>query len=270
MSPTVPVIAGSRDLGTEHLRFATDGPVARCIVDNPAKRNALSTAMYRGLGRAVAAVAADPDLGALVITGVADVFIVGGDMSDHDSAGDQDDAPLPFELIERSDVPVVAAINGHCQASGVLLAVLADVALASDTARFRLPELRRGVAAPWSSTLLAAVVGLARAKDLALTGRSIDADEALAMGLVSRVVPPADLNEAAHAVALDLLEAAPAARASWKRAAHTHVGRVDHEATERSYRTAEAEEGFAAFIERRPPAWSPRANDVTTEQVSQP
>jgi enoyl-CoA hydratase/carnithine racemase len=251
------------DLGTEHLRFETAGPVARCIVDNPAKRNALSMAMYRGLGRAVTAVADDPALGALVIAGVDDVFIVGGDMSDHDTGGTGEDAPLPFELIERGDVPVVAAINGHCQASGVLLAVLADVAVASDRARFRLPELRRGVAAPWSSTLLASVVGLARAKDLALTSRSIDAEEALAMGLIARLVPHADLDEAAHGVALDLLEAAPAARASWKRAAHEHIGWVDHEATERSYRTAEAEEGFAAFVERRPPAWSPRCKDAT-------
>ncbi|SDH07684.1 Enoyl-CoA hydratase/carnithine racemase [Sinosporangium album] len=245
------------DLGTPNLRFERRGPIAWCTVDNPTQRNALSTAMYRGLGRAVQGVARDPRLEALVITGVDDVFIVGGDPASHGS----DDAPpgdgdLPFSLLHQGDVPVVVAINGHCQASGLWLAVLADVAVVSERARFRLPELRLGVAAPWSAALLPPVIGLARTKELALTSRSFSAAEAYAMGLVARVVPHDDLHDEAERTAYELLEAAPGARAAWKRAVHTHIEPVDERSVAASISTTEAEEGFAAFAERRPPSWS--------------
>lgn len=245
------------DLGTEHLRFERRGPVAWCTVDRPDRRNALSKAMYRGLGRAVRQVAADAEVEALVITGVDDVFMVGGDIESHDD-GPLTDDDLPFAAMYRGDVPVVAAINGHCQASGLWLAVLADVAVAGERARFRLPELRLGVAAPWSAALLPAVVGMARAKELALTSRSFGAEEAHAIGLVARVVPDEQLHAEAGRIALELLEAAPEARAAWKRAVHARLPGVDERAVEASINTAEAKEGFAAFAERRPPRWSPR------------
>lgn len=246
------------DLGTERLRFERRGVVGWCTVDNPAQRNALSHAMYRGLGRAVRAVAEDADLEALVVTGVDDVFVVGGDLGETDAPPLRDD-DLPFQALHAGLVPTVAAINGHCQASGTLLAVLADVSIASERAVFRLPELRRGVAAPWSSAMLHAYIGMAKAKDLALTSRPIDAEEAERIGLIARVVPHDDLLASAEAVALELLEAAPQARRAWKRALHRHVAPVAESEVEASYRTAEAREGFAAFVERRPPAWSPRA-----------
>ncbi len=256
-------------LGTDRLRFEIDGPLAWCTVDNPERRNSLSDAMYRGLGRAMRWVADEPQLHALIVTGVDDVFIVGGDMSVDD---DHDIAPkdMPFALMHAGDIPVVAAINGHCQASGVLFAVLSDVAVASDRAQFRLPELRRGVAAPWSATLLPSIVGLANAKDLALTSRSIDAHEAHRLGLISRVVPHDELAVAAMNVALELLEAGPSARKHWKAAAHAACGVLDHAAIDASYRTDEAAEGFAAFLERRPAAWSPRADprDRTVKEES--
>jgi enoyl-CoA hydratase/carnithine racemase len=246
------------DLSTDKLRVERRGPVAWCTVDNLVHRNALSLEMYKGLGRLLHGVAADPALEAVVITGVEDVFIVGGDIGDH---GDEPlaDEDLPFAAMYRGAVPVVAAINGHCQASGLWLAALADVAVVSDRARFRLPELRLGVAAPWSASLLPAMIGLARAKELALTSRSFDAAEALAMGLVARVVLHDELHAQAERAAHELLEAAPEARAAWKRAAHAHAAPVDDRAVDASIRTSEAKEGFAAFLERRPPAWSLRA-----------
>ncbi|MFI5958882.1 enoyl-CoA hydratase/isomerase family protein [Cryptosporangium sp. NPDC051539] len=244
------------DLGTPHLRFERRGAIAWCTVTNPAQRNALSMPMYRGLGRAVRHVGEDPELQVLVVTGVDDVFVVGGDVGSHGGEPLTDD-DLPFGPMYRGEVPVVAAINGHCQASGLWLAVLADVAVVSDRARFRLPELRLGVAAPWSWALLPAVVGLARAKELALTSRPFGAAEAQAMGLVARVVPHEHLHAEASAVASELLQAAPRARAAWKRAAHASLRPVGELAVEESIGTTEAEEGFAAFLERRPPAWRP-------------
>jgi methylglutaconyl-CoA hydratase len=101
-------------------------------------------------------------------------------------------------------------------------------------------------------------VGLARAKELALTSRPFGAAEAQAMGLVARVVPHADLEAEAGRAASELLEAGPEARRAWKRAVHANLPPLDEEAVEASYRTAEAAEGFAAFVGRRPPAWAPR------------
>jgi len=247
------------DLGTPHLRLERRNRVAWCTVDNPSQRNALSDAMYAGLGRVIRAVEEDPDLDALVVTGIEDVFIVGGDPASHaheEAALREDD--LPFTRMHNTGIPIVAAINGHCQASGVWFAALADVAVASDRARFRLPELRLGVAAPWSSTLLPSLIGLARAKELALTSRRFTAEEALAMGLIARVVPHDDLHEAAMRTAGELLEAAPAARATWKRAAHEHISIVDEQLVAASVNTEEAREGFVAYADRRAPDWSAR------------
>ena len=243
------------ELGVPGLRFERRGPVAWCTVDNPARRNALSMAMYRGLGRAVRLVRDDPGLEVLVVTGVDDVFVVGGEIGAEDDSLTDDD--LPFAPLHRGEVPVVAAVNGHCQASGLWLAVLADVAVVSDRARFRLPELRLGVAAPWSAALLPAVIGLARAKELALTSRSFDAAEARDIGLVARVVPHEDLHEEALRVAGELRRAAPGARAAWKRSAHAQGEVVDEHAVGSSIRTDEAREGFAAFLAGRSPAWAP-------------
>lgn len=244
------------DLSSTGLRVERRGRTAWCTVDNPDRPHTMSDAMYTGLARLIETVEADPDLDVLVVTGSGDVFIAGGDPAAHTEDGE--DVELPFPILHRTGVAVIAVINGHCQASGVWFAVLADVAVASDRARFRLPELRLGVAAPWSSAILPAVVGLARAKELALTARSFSADEALSMGLIGRVVPHDGLEEAAERIAADLREAGPAARAAWKAAAHQHIPSVDDCSVGASVRTAEAHEGFTAYAERRPPVWSPR------------
>ncbi|MBN9109398.1 MAG: enoyl-CoA hydratase/isomerase family protein [Pseudonocardia sp.] len=246
------------ELGTPGLRFERRGQVGWCTVDNPARRNALSMDMYRGLGRVVRLVRDDPGLDVLVVTGIDDVFVVGGEIGTEDDSLTDDD--LPFAPLYRGEVPVVVAVNGHCQASGLWLAVLADVAVVSERARFRLPELRLGVAAPWSATLLPPVIGLARAKELALTSRSFDAAEARDIGLVARVVPHDHLHEEALRVAAELLRAAPEARAVWKRTAHAGVEAVDEKAVAASIGTDEAQEGFAAFVAGRAPAWSPGPN----------
>lgn len=256
------------DLSSTGLRVERRGRTAWCTVDNPLRPHTMSDAMYTGLGRLIDKVEADPDLDVLVVTGSGDVFIAGGDPAAHTEDGeDGEDVELPFPTLHRTGVAVIAAINGHCQASGVWFAVLADVAVASDQARFRLPELRLGVAAPWSSAILPAVVGLARAKELALTARSFSADEALSMGLIGRVVPHSDLEDAAERIASDLREAGPAARAAWKAAAHQHIPLVDDRSVGASIRTAEAYEGFTAYAERRPPVWSPRHTGSESAQT---
>ncbi|MBW3667872.1 MAG: enoyl-CoA hydratase/isomerase family protein [Actinobacteria bacterium] len=258
----------SADLGSKHLRFERRGRAGWCIVDRPAARNALTPSMYRGLLSALRAVRDDPDLDVLVLTGTGDVFVAGGDMSGEDTELAEGLTPedcVPFDDFRATDVPVVAAVNGACVASGLVLMLLADVAVASDRAVFRAPELRRGVAETWHAALLPAHVGVGRAKQLVFTGRTVTAQEALAMGLVAEVVAPDELVAATDRVVGALLEAAPRARALWKRAVDAHYGPVDTWAFATTVAGPEATEGFAAFLERRRPAWAaaaaPEAND---------
>jgi enoyl-CoA hydratase/carnithine racemase len=255
------------DLGTSALRFERDGPIAWCIIDRPAARNALTPAMYYGIKRAVRLVNRDPDLGALVITGVGDVFAPGGDLGGRSEPGDSlpedvyDDV-LPFLTIRDSRAPVVAAVNGICQAGGLLIAMMADIAVASDRATFRVPELLRGIPDATFAAALPAHVGIAAARDLMFSARTFDAAEAQRLGLIARVVPHDDVRHAAVEAARQILRTAPDARAHVKRMLNERYGFIDYQtmfgALERS---EEMREGMRAFMEKRPPAWVPPGID---------
>src|SRR5262245_11232609 len=137
-------------LGNPFLRFERQGSLAVVTVDRPHKRNALTGSMYFGIRYAVEHVNDTPELAGLLITGTGDVFIPGGDMSGDDEGGWPVPRVLsmdvtPFDSLRRSVKPVVAAVNGICQGGGLMIAMLADVAVASDRATFRAPELLRGI-----------------------------------------------------------------------------------------------------------------------------
>ncbi len=251
----------SDDLGTPNLRLERQGPIAWCVIDRPGARNAFTPAMYFGLKRAVMLVNTDPELRALVITGVGDVFAPGGDLGGRHEpeesfpdVGGQD--VLPFLAIRDSQAPVIAAVNGICQAGGLLVAMMADIAVASDRATFRIPELLRGIPDATYAAALPAHVGLAMARDLLFSARSFDAAEALKMGLLSRVVPHEDLRDAASEAARQVLRTAPMARAQVKRMLNERYGLIDYQtmfwALEHS---EEPREGMRAFMEKRPPTW---------------
>jgi enoyl-CoA hydratase len=251
------------DLRTPNLRLERHGSIAWCIIDRSAARNALTPAMYYGIKRAVALVNADPDLAALIITGTGDVFAPGGDLGGRSDPGEErpdvtGPEVLPFLAIRDSNAPVVAAVNGICQAGGLLIAMMADIAVASDRATFRVPELLRGIPDATYAAALPAHVGMAVARDLLLTGRSFDAAEALRIGLLARVVAHDDLGDAAVQAAHQLLRSAPTARAQVKRMINERYGHVDYQtmfwAIEHS---PELREGMRAFMEKRPPAWIP-------------
>jgi enoyl-CoA hydratase/carnithine racemase len=251
------------ELGTSSLRLERDGSIAWCVIDRPQARNALTPAMYYGLKRAVRLVNDAPDLAALIITGVDDVFAPGGDLGGRSEPGDafpeamgQD--ILPFVAIRDSPAPVIAAVNGICQAGGLLIAMMADIAVVSERATFRVPELLRGIPDATYVAALPVHVGMAVARDLLLSARTFDAAEALAMGLIARVVPHDDLREAATAAAHQVLRTAPAARAQVKRMLNERYGVIDYPmmfwALDHS---DEPREGMRAFMEKRPPAWVP-------------
>jgi enoyl-CoA hydratase/carnithine racemase len=251
------------ELGTAMLRFERAGPIAWCVIDRPAARNALTPAMYYGVKRAVHLVNRDPDLAALIITGVGDVFAPGGDLGGRSEPGES--VPdyvgqdiLPFLAIRDSRAPVIAAVNGICQAGGLLIAMMADIAVASDRAMFRVPELLRGIPDATYAAALPAHVGLAVARDLLLSARRFDAAEAQRLGVISRVVPHDQLQSAALEAAHQVLQTAPSARAHVKRMLNQRYGDIDYQtmfwALEQS---EEPREGMHAFMEKRPPSWVP-------------
>ena len=250
-------------LGTPHLVFERRGSLGCCIVDRPERRNALTPAMYFGLRYAVDLVNADDSLAGLLLTGTGDVFIPGGDLG-----GDSHDswAPLgpllgmdttPFDAIRNSAKPVVCAINGLAQGGGLMISMLADVAVASDRATFRAPELFRGIADTYYAQILPRQVGPARARDLLLTGRTLSADEAVDWGLVARRCAHEDLMAMAEDALAWCARSAPEARRDAKRVMNEFYGHYDRISMDASLARPEAAEGFLAFKERRDPAWVP-------------
>lgn len=252
------------NLGTSSLRLERDGPIAWCVIDRPHARNALTPAMYFGIKRAVRLVNTDPDLRALIITGTDDTFAPGGDLGGRYEPGDErvpeglTHESLPFMAIRDSVAPVISAVNGICQAGGLLIAMMSDIAVVSERATFRVPELLRGIVDATYAAVLPAHVGMAQARDLLLSARKIDAAEALRIGLVSRMVPHDELRAAALEAAREVLQTAPEARAHVKRMLNENYRAVDYQTMFWSLQySGEPREGMRAFMEKRQPNWIP-------------
>jgi enoyl-CoA hydratase/carnithine racemase len=249
-------------LGTPYVRLERDGRIARCVVDRPTARNAMTAAMYFAVRYAVDVLNRDDQLAGMILTGTGDVFIPGGDLSaspvdDWGGPGLLGMDNVPFDAIRHSRKPVVSAVNGIAQGGGLLMAIMSDVAVASDRAVFRAPELYRGIADTGYATFLPAQIGPARAKDMLFTGRRVAASEALEWGLVSRVVPHDDLADAAHEVLRACCRAAPSARAEVKRVISQSYGTLDRMTMDESLAGPEMLEGWHAFRDRRSPTWVP-------------
>jgi enoyl-CoA hydratase/carnithine racemase len=248
-------------LGTPYLRFERHGPLARCVVDRPDSRNAMTAAMYFGVRYATNHVDLDDDLAGLLITGTGDVFIPGGDLGGDHVDGWADLPGLlfmdntPFDALRQATKPVVSAVNGICQGGGLVIAMLSDVAVVSDRATFRVPELYRGIADTHYAHILARQIGPARTRDLMFTGRTLDAAEAVDWGLVARVVPHDDVLDAATEVLVACCRTAPNARTDIKRSLDSYYGLYDRIGMAASLRGPEPVEGFLAFKERRAPSW---------------
>jgi enoyl-CoA hydratase/carnithine racemase len=261
----------SYNLGAAGLRFEREGVIGWCIIDRPEARNAFTPAMYFGIKRAVQLVNRDPELAAMIITGTGDVFSSGGDLGGR-SSPDDEPVPdighdmLPFLTIRDSRAPVVAAINGICQAGGLLVAMLSDIAVASDRATFRAPELLRGIVDATYAAVLPAHVGIAVARDLLLSARRFDANEAVRLGVITRVVPHEQLRAAAIQAVGEILQTGPLARMHVKRMLNDRYGLIDYQTMFGSLEgSPEPREGMQAFMEKRAPTWVPPQFDRTAQ-----
>src|SRR6202041_2041701 len=217
-------------LGTPFLRFEREGAFAICTLDRPQARNAMTPAMYFALRYAISRVNADPDLAGLLITGTGDVFAPGGDLGQKAADNWMDFASTlgtdvtPFDTLRKSAKPVVSAVNGLCQGGGLQIAMCSDVAVVSERATFRVPELYRGIADTYYSQMLARIVGPIRTRDLMLTGRTLTASEAVEWGMVARMVPHDELVAAAKEVLAQCCRTAPGARRVVKSSLDNYLG----------------------------------------------
>jgi enoyl-CoA hydratase len=249
------------DLGSPFLQAAVHGRVLRVRIDRVDRRNAMTQDMYRGVKRAAIRADGDPGIDVLCLTGTGDVFASGGDMAGG-SAGDPTLAAehdptdhFPFRHLERCRKPVLAAINGICHAGGLNLALYSDVAVASDRATFRAPELLRGAPDPYISARLGDHVGAGNARYLLFTAAVIDAHEAQRMGLVGRVVPHEHFEAMVEETVAQLARLAPRATAMVKDDMTRSLRQPDVRIFHRSIMGPEMREGMRAFVDKRPPEW---------------
>jgi enoyl-CoA hydratase/carnithine racemase len=137
--------------------------------------------------------------------------------------------------------------------------MLSDIAVASDRATFRGPELLRGIVDVWYAQVMPAHIGVALTRDLMFTGRRLNAEDAVRHGLISRMVPHEQLEAAAEQAAREILQSAPEAREQFKRIVNGRYGLIDEITFAASLFGQEAREGMAAFAEKRSPNWVPEA-----------
>ena len=249
------------DLDSRYLDATLADGVLRVVINRPERRNACTIEMYHGIKKAAVISDKDPTVDVLSLTGSGDVFCVGGEMGgQHEGGGALDRETdgldfLPFRAIESTRAIVVTAINGLCQGGGLNMALCSDIAIASDRATFRAPELLRGVSDPFLPARLPARVGTAMAKYLLFTAAVIDAQEAARISLVARVVPHADLVTTVEEVIAQVRNTGPAARAALKHEMNRQLPQFDMVMFAESLRGPEVTEGFQAFVEKRPPRW---------------
>jgi enoyl-CoA hydratase/carnithine racemase len=248
-------------LGSPNIVAHLDGRVLHLRIDRVERRNAFTNDMYRALKRAAIWADGQPELDAVCLTGTDRWFGAGGDMAGRSAdpeglAAEWDPTDhFPFRHIERCSKLWVAKVNGLCHAGGLDLTLSCDVAVASDRARFRVPELLRGIPDAFMSSRLVEAAGLARARYLFFTAAEIDAPAAGAMGLVGEVVPHDELDARTEWILEQISSTGPLARATVKRDLNAQLRPGDVSLFMVPGLSAEITEGMGAFVEKRAAVW---------------
>jgi enoyl-CoA hydratase len=248
----------------QNIIVETRGKVGLVRLNRPQALNALNAALLGELGAAVDGFEANPDIGCIVITGSDKAFAAGADIKEMATKSFMDafmnDLAADWDRVARARKPVVAAVAGFALGGGCELAMHCDIVIAADNAKFGQPEIKLGVIPGIGGTQrLAHAVGKAKAMDLCLSGRMMDAAEAERAGLVSRIVPLASLMDealkTADTIASMSLPALMLAKEAVNRAFETTLAegiRFERRAFHSLFATADQKEGMAAFIEKRP------------------
>lgn len=250
------------------VRYEVDNEVAWLTIDRPQARNALNQEVRDGLHAGVARFNDDGEAKVLVLTGAGDrAFCAGGDlkeMADITLRVPPPDFVPQFGRTVEVDKPTIAAVNGVAYAGGFLLAQMCDLCVAADTARFAITEVKVGRGAPWAAPL-PWLIPPRIALQILLTGDPITAQRAHEVGMVNEVVPAGDLTAAAQALGERIAANAPLSVRAAKRtgylAAHHPLTQAYEQAEriwEPVYLSEDAQEGPAAFRDKRTPHWKGR------------
>lgn len=255
------------------IQVSREGHVATVTLNRPDKRNAISYELIDELLRALDDVA-DSDARVLILTGAGKAFCSGMDLdnlkaltknSEADNLRDSETMARLFRGLYEFSRPTIAAVNGAAVAGGCGLATLCDFTIASTEAKFGYTEVRIGFLPAIVSTFLIRQVGEKRARDLLLTGRIINAQEALEHGLATEVVTPERLMSRVEEIAASLAENSPASLRATKRLLNAFAQSELDEQIQLAVKenaniraTADFREGVSSFLEKRKPQWSGR------------
>jgi enoyl-CoA hydratase/carnithine racemase len=265
-------------LGAEsagRVRVEKRGGVGWIVLDHPARRNAISVSMWRELEQAATELGRDAAIRCVVVRGAGELaFVSGADISEFGQVRSGADAERGYgEVSGRAmaalalmEVPVLAMIRGFCVGGGVALSLGCDCRYAADDAVFAIPAARLGLGYSLAGIeALIAVVGPAHAKEMFFSARRYGAAEAAAMGLVNRVYPAAELEDAVGGIASAIASNAPLTLRAVKRAAREALrtgGARDTAAVQAAidacFESRDYQEGVRAFLEKRPPRFEGR------------
>lgn len=245
--------------------------VATLQLARPEKHNALSQDLIDALRDAAERLAADTSVRVVILAATGKSFCAGGDlgwMQDQIAAGAAQKRKAARSIAEmlgaldRLPQPLIGKIHGNAFGGGVGLACVCDLAIASDHAKFGLTETKLGLIPATIGPYVAARLGAAKARQVFMSGRVFDAQEAVSLGVVAKLVPAADLDDAVTAAVAPYLSCAPGAVAAAKALLRGFAAPIDTEVIDASINALiacwdgdEAEEGISAFFEKRAPAW---------------
>ncbi len=255
----------------QNLLVRLEAPLGWITVNRPEARNALTTQMWTALAAEIERLATLDEVRVIILTGVGDKsFISGADINElnatkNNADSDANDPRFTVALLQaitNAPKPVIAMINGHCFGGGVLIAMACDLRFAAASAKFAIPAVKLGLAYPGEQGVvrLARIVGATHAADILLSGRALEASEALEIGMLNRVVVADELEKITREYALKLAEGAPLSLAAHKlalqnflRAPALRDDKVVEQAMLHCYQSEDYAEGLAAFLEKRKP-----------------
>ena len=232
-------------------------------LNRPEAGNALNGALSEGLSNALTEAADNNDIRAIVITGAGEkIFCAGMDLKAFAAGEDIAKIGMGFAALRNCKKPLIAAVNGHALAGGFEVVMLCDLIVSVDSARFGIPEVKRGLFAAGGGVRLPARIPLAVAMEMGLTGDPIDAARAKELGLINQVVPAAELRDVALALAARVSANGPLAVQATKQLMLDEIGNGNPallgELQKKVFTSEDAKEGATAFAQKRAPEWKGR------------
>lgn len=251
-----------------NIKVSTDDGFATILLNRPSRRNAMSLGLLEELGAALLGIGDALEVGTIIIEAAGPAFSAGHDLSEMlDREQSFYDALFRactevMLAIQAIPQPVIAKVHGVATAAGCQLVAACDLAVAAEEARFATPGVRIGLFCSTPMVPLTRAIGRKRALEMLLTGEPIDASTALSWGLVNRVVPAADLDSEVMALVAQIQRFSPAVIAIGKDAFYRQIDATQPDAYEitapimsANATHRDAQEGMAAFLEKRPPQW---------------